>query len=87
LLFDLVSVRGLKELPSTEPMEPFCVAPPYFRPPEYFAKPREYSFKFDIWFLGCLTYNMLTGTPPFYEEMYNVLLEKIRQGVVSAENY
>ena len=87
ILFDMVSVRLEKELPSSEPMEPFCKAFPFFRPPEYFAKPREYSFKFDVWSLGCLVYNMLTGTPPFYEELQTVLLEKIKCGVRSSVNY
>lgn len=41
-----------------------------------------YSYKVDIWAIGCILYTMLCGFPPFYEDEYSreTLAEKISKG-------
>lgn len=41
-----------------------------------------YSYKVDIWAIGCILYTMLCGFPPFYEDEYSkeTLAEKIARG-------
>lgn len=43
-------------------------------------KGRLYDQKVDVWTVGCLIYNMLTGVPPFYEDKKTDMLEVIREG-------
>lgn len=39
---------------------------PNYMPPEMVRKQR-YSFKVDVWSLGCVAYTMLVGSPPPFE--------------------
>ena len=44
---------------------------------------RYYDQQVDIWLLGCLIYNMVTGVPPFYDTEFNdksTIYGKIRRG-------
>ena len=45
-----------------------------------------YDQKADIWSLGTVCYEMLIGTPPFYAENYDDLLEGIQKGNYSIPN-
>lgn len=40
---------------------------PYYASPEVW-RDEAYSFKSDIWSLGCVLYEMVTGKPPFMAE-------------------
>ena len=45
---------------------------------------RFYGKKVDIWMLGCLIFNMVTGVPPFYSETGKSqdceMFDRIREG-------
>jgi len=41
----------------------------------------------DWWTLGCLTYELLVGIPPFYCEIKKELFEKIKFGKVNYPQY
>ena len=49
-------------------LEHFMKLPPYFIPPEMFSMKKNYHQSCDMWSLGCLIYNLVTGIPPFMEE-------------------
>ena len=39
-------------------------------PKNYIKDPRRfYGKKVDLWMLGCIIFNMVTGVPPFYSEI------------------
>ncbi len=40
---------------------------PLYRAPELFAAKKKYDEAVDMWSMGCLIFNMVTGVPPFYE--------------------
>lgn len=53
---------------------------PAFTPPELFMVKKNYSYEVDVWSLGCLIFNMVTGIPPFYESDISALKNSIQHG-------
>ena len=48
------------------------------------ADSREYDFAVDMWCVGVLAYEMLTGGSPFFDERgEGAILERIREGAVA----
>ena len=50
---------------------------PCYTAPELFSDNGIYSFKTDLWALGCIMYEMALGQVPFFEERVNKLILKI----------
>ena len=50
---------------------------PCYTAPELFSENGIYSFKTDLWALGCIMYEMALGQVPFFEERVNKLINKI----------
>ena len=50
---------------------------PCYTAPELFNENGIYSFKTDLWALGCIMYEMALGQVPFFEERVNKLIAKI----------
>ena len=50
---------------------------PCYTAPELFSENGIYSFKTDLWALGCIMYEMAIGQVPFFEERVNKLIMKI----------
>ena len=51
-----------------------------FLAPELLHKYMTYDFSADIWSLGCMIFNMVTGIPPFYDDDEEMLKMKIIKG-------
>ena len=64
-----------KYLKPGEKTSTFCGTPEYTCPEMISEMPYDYSV--DFWTLGVLTYEMLSGGPPFSSSNQNVLLKKI----------
>lgn len=63
----------------------FCGTPEYLAP-EVLNR-SGHGRGVDWWSLGALTYEMLTGLPPFYTKERNVLFERIRKGALEFPDY
>ena len=50
---------------------------PCYTAPELFSDDGAYSFKTDLWALGCIMYEMAVGQVPFFDEVVNKLIRKI----------
>ena len=50
---------------------------PCYTAPELFNENGVYTFKTDLWALGCIMYEMAIGQVPFFEERVNKLIMKI----------
>jgi len=73
----------LKDYHDNQPdllFEQFSRTPPVFSAPEMFTVKKRYSYAVDIWSLGCLIFNMVTGIPPFYESDSSALKNSIQHG-------
>ena len=56
---------------------------PCYTAPELFSENGIYSFKTDLWALGCIMYEMAIGQVPFFEERVNKLIMKIMNDEVN----
>jgi len=55
------------------------IGTPYYLSPEI-CQGLEYGFKSDIWSLGCVLYELLSGRPPFMASTIELLVQKIISG-------
>lgn len=53
---------------------------PYYTCPEVW-KDKPYSFKGDVWSLGCVIYEMCMLKPPFRAQQFEGLYQKVTQGI------
>ena len=68
-----------KVLDGTMDFAQTCIGTPYYMSPEIF-KNKPYSYKSDVWALGCLLYEMTTLTHAFDAQSLNGLAQKIIKG-------
>ena len=59
---------------------------PCYTAPELFSENGMYSFKTDLWGLGCIMYEMAIGQVPFFDERVNKLIMKIINDDVNFNN-
>ena len=58
---------------------------PCYTAPELFRKDGKYSFKSDLWALGCILYELAVGQVPFFDNSIDELIIKIIQKEVNFE--
>jgi serine/threonine protein kinase len=68
-----------KVLDSTRDLANTCIGTPYYMSPELF-KYKPYSYKSDIWALGCVLYEMCQMKHAFDAQSLNGLAVKIMKG-------
>jgi serine/threonine protein kinase len=65
-------------------VQTFCGSPLYMAPEIIKAKgENDYTVKADLWSVGCIFYEMVTGYPPYYVSTMNDLIKKIDEGNIS----
>lgn len=68
-----------KVLDSTKDFAQTCIGTPYYMSPELF-KNKPYSYKSDVWALGCVLYEMCNLRHAFDAQSFNGLAVKILRG-------
>ncbi|XP_010873479.2 calcium/calmodulin-dependent protein kinase IGb isoform X2 [Esox lucius] len=71
----MISDFGLSKMEDSSVMSTACGTPGYVAPEVLAQKP--YSKAVDCWSIGVITYILLCGYPPFYEETESLLFSKI----------
>ena len=56
---------------------------PAYTAPEIFQEEGEYSFKSDLWSLGCIMYELSTGQVPFFDNSISEIVIKIKRDNVN----
>ena len=54
-----------------------CAMTPCYTAPELFRKDGKYSFKSDLWALGCILFELAVGQVPFFDNSIDNLINKI----------
>ena len=54
-----------------------CAMTPCYTAPELFRKEGKYSFKSDLWALGCILFELAVGQVPFFDNSIDNLINKI----------
>ncbi|XP_053102821.1 calcium/calmodulin-dependent protein kinase type 1G isoform X2 [Hemicordylus capensis] len=80
----MITDFGLSKMEQNGIMSTACGTPGYVAPEVLEQKP--YSKAVDCWSIGVITYILLCGYPPFYEETESKLFEKIREGYFEFES-
>ena len=76
-LLDFGVSKSLTEQTMSMTMTGVVVGTPYYLSPEQARGDREYDHRIDIWAMGVLLYESLTGVLPFNADSYEKLLVKI----------
>ncbi|XP_070353235.1 calcium/calmodulin-dependent protein kinase type 1G isoform X3 [Equus asinus] len=80
----MITDFGLSKMEQSGVMSTACGTPGYVAPEVLAQKP--YSKAVDCWSIGVITYILLCGYPPFYEETESKLFEKIKEGYYEFES-
>ncbi|KAJ7331750.1 hypothetical protein JRQ81_013930 [Phrynocephalus forsythii] len=80
----MITDFGLSKMEQNGVMSTACGTPGYVAPEVLEQKP--YSKAVDCWSIGVITYILLCGYPPFYEETESKLFEKIKEGYYEFES-
>uniref|UniRef100_A0A8B9PQF4 Calcium/calmodulin-dependent protein kinase type 1G n=1 Tax=Apteryx owenii TaxID=8824 RepID=A0A8B9PQF4_APTOW len=80
----MITDFGLSKMEQNGIMSTACGTPGYVAPEVLTQKP--YSKAVDCWSIGVITYILLCGYPPFYEETESKLFEKIKEGYYEFES-
>ncbi|KAF6074107.1 calcium/calmodulin dependent protein kinase IG [Phyllostomus discolor] len=80
----MITDFGLSKMEQSGVMSTACGTPGYVAPEVLAQKP--YSKAVDCWSIGVITYILLCGYPPFYEETESKLFEKIKEGYFEFES-
>ncbi|XP_053561307.1 caM kinase-like vesicle-associated protein [Bombina bombina] len=80
----MITDFGLSKMEESGIMSTACGTPGYVAPEVLAQKP--YCKAVDCWSIGVITYILLCGYPPFYEETESKLFEKIREGSYEFES-
>ncbi|XP_040193456.1 calcium/calmodulin-dependent protein kinase type 1G [Rana temporaria] len=80
----MITDFGLSKMEESGIMSTACGTPGYVAPEVLAQKP--YSKAVDCWSIGVITYILLCGYPPFYEETESKLFEKIKDGTYEFES-
>ena len=74
---DLKKSLNINEMTKEDVYKNKTALTPCYTAPELFNKDGDYSFKTDIWSLGCIMYEMAVGKVPFFDADVNKLIFKI----------
>ncbi|XP_029429944.1 calcium/calmodulin-dependent protein kinase type 1G [Rhinatrema bivittatum] len=80
----MITDFGLSKIEGNGIMSTACGTPGYVAPEVLAQKP--YSKAVDCWSIGVITYILLCGYPPFYEDTESRLFEKIKEGCYEFES-
>ena len=74
---DFKKALKVNEMTSADIRKNKTAMTPCYTAPELFSDDGAYSFKTDLWALGCIMYEMAVGQVPFFDEVVNKLIKKI----------
>ena len=83
---DFKKSLNIKEMTMQDIKKNKTAMTPCYTAPELFSENGIYSFKSDLWALGCIMYEMAIGQVPFFDERVNRLILKIINEDVNFNN-